>query len=178
VRRIILITSSLWLALAFPEAVTANYFGPVDGCCRYADNAEHTINYHVVGNQTYRDAFDHAFNHLDNATLMSTRKVDSPNSPTDVRMVADYIGPVGLHGRWSCTDVNSAGECESGTLYLNRGDLDKSGQHAKDHTACHELGHSTGLDHSHSIDSCLEQGTSEPKWMSEHDKEHINDRYS
>ena len=73
--------------------------------------------------------------------------------------------------------TNSAGECEQAEVRLNRTNLDGEGQHAKDHTACHEVGHSIGLDHSYTIDSCMEQGITEPKYMSDHDKEHVNNRY-
>lgn len=159
-----------------PEA-GANYFGPVDGCCLYADNSEHTVFYETVGNQSYRDAFDHIFNHLDNATVMTTKKVDTKTSTTDVRMIADYVGGEGFHGEWDCTDTNSAGECETGKLIINRGSLDGKGQDNKDKVACHEMGHSTGLDHAFQISSCMEQGLDEPRYFADHDKTHINNHY-
>ena len=119
---------------------------------------------------------NHAYNHLDNGTDMTTKKVDQ-TSVTDVLFYADYFGGCCSHGSWQCQSTNSAGECETGDAKLNRSNLDGEGQHAKEHTACHEIGHSTGLDHSYAIDSCLEQGITEPKWMSDHDKEHINGRW-
>ncbi|MGH2750139.1 MAG: matrixin family metalloprotease [Actinomycetota bacterium] len=60
---------------------------------------------------------------------------------------------------------------------MNRSKLDGEGQNAKDKVACHELGHSTGLDHTGNADSCMQQGIPNPKYYSDHDKSHINDKY-
>lgn len=176
---VLVAAAALAAGMAVPTSSFANYFGLSngDGCCRFADNGEHTFNFVTTGNQSYVDAMNHAFDHLDNGTDMTTKKVDK-TSVTDVLFYADFFGGCCAHGTWQChLPPNAAGECESGDAKLNRSNLDGAGQHAKDHTACHEIGHSTGLDHSHAIDSCLEQGIDEPKWMSEHDKEHISGRW-
>ncbi|HYP23964.1 MAG TPA: hypothetical protein VEV43_10345 [Actinomycetota bacterium] len=171
------VLAGVTLTSLLPRA-EANYFGPVDGCCEYADNAEHTVYYEIVGNQSYRDAFDHIVGHLDNATVMTTKKVDTKTSATDVRMIADYVGGSGFHGEWDCTALNSAGECETAKLTLNRGSLDGAGQHNKDKVACHEMGHSVGLDHAYQISSCMEQGLDgPPRFFADHDKTHINNHY-
>lgn len=178
IRRVtLLVCGVLFLVFFAPGFASANYFGPSNGngCCLFADNGEHTFYYAEPGNQTYRDAMNHSFHHLDNGTKMTTKKVD-PSSVTDVWYWADYFGGCCIHGQWDCVSTNSAGECESADVMLNRSNLDGEGQHAKDHTACHEIGHSVGLDHAYQINSCLEQGIDEPRWMASHDKDHINSR--
>ena len=109
---------------------------------------------------------------------MDTLWVTCGNS-TDVFNWAGNYGPSSLHGRWDCAYTNSAGECESGDLLLNRESLDGEGQNAKNHTACHENGHSIALDHE--LDdtraSCTHQGLDEPWWFSDHDKNHVSGRY-
>ena len=119
---------------------------------------------------------NHAYNHLDNGTDMSTLKPGA-GATTDVWFYAKHYGGCCWHGMWDCEDVNSAGECESGDAKLNRSNLDGEGEHAKEHTACHEIGHSTGLDHAYEVISCMRQGIDEPKWLADHDKNHINDRW-
>jgi hypothetical protein len=150
-----LVTFSLCLA---SPAANANYFGLSggDGCCRFADNKEHTFHFAIVPNQSYRDAMNHIFNHLDNGTVMTTKKVDN-TSATDVVFIAESMGPATLSGKYQCQSVNGAGECEKAKVWLNRAGLDGEGQHAKDHTACHEVGHSVGLSHAYQLSSCMEQ---------------------
>ena len=98
--------------LAAPGWAAANYFGLSngDGCCRFADNGEHTFNFVKTGNQAYLDAMNHAFNHLDNGTDMTTKKV-AQTSVTDVLFYADYFGGCCSYGSWQCQSPNNAGEC-------------------------------------------------------------------
>jgi hypothetical protein len=127
--RIPVLVAFVALALSFVASpvAEANYFGLSggDGCCRFADNKEHTFHFAVVPNQSYRDAMNHAFDHLDNGTVMTTRKVEN-TSATDVVFIAESMGPVYLSGKYQCQSENSAGECEKAKVWLNRAGLEKA----------------------------------------------------
>lgn len=185
----------LWLLVALvvllggqlvsANSAQANYFGPdpdspdwpENDCCRFADNDQHTIYYEVVPNQFYRDAMDYGFAHLDGTALVSVRTYER-TSATDVRFIAGYTHPSYVAGAWRCDSPNSVGECETGRAFLNREKLDGEGANAKAHTACHELGHSTGLAHATVDESCLRQGINESKVYTTHDRNHLNSRYN
>lgn len=178
-RALLCVAAVVALASTGGGIASANYYGPSngDGCCLFPDNREHTFYFVDTPNQSYVDAMNHAFDHLDNGTNMTTKKVDW-TSVTDVLFYARYYGGCCSHGAYKCIDTNSAGECEQAEAKLNRSNLDGEGQHAKEKVACHEVGHTTGLDHAYSVSSCMEQGINgPPKWMADHDKNHINNRY-
>lgn len=180
-RRIAIITLLTLAMTTVAPIAEANYFGLSggDGCCRFPDNAVHTIHFDVVPNASYRDAMQHGFDHLNNGTVISTKKISEADAGwrTDIYFIADSTYAASVKGLWQCQEKNDAEECERAKVFLNRPGLDGEGMWAKKHVSCHELGHSVGLDHANKLDSCMEQGLDEPRYYKDHDKNHLDSRW-
>lgn len=124
-------------------------------------------------------------NSLDNGTDMSTVRQGSSDSDTDVKAYdMDYTG-----GNWdrtvalyTCTSTANTdpGTCQQGKVQFDLSWLNSYQQAQRESVACHETGHSVGLDH-HSSDksSCLHWQTDVDvsNGFNQHDKDHINGRW-
>lgn len=164
------------LVVGGPTALAwANHFGHSQGCCYFADNANHTFFYDALSVANI-SAVDWArTNDLDPTHMYSTLQTGSYNSDTDV-LVGDGNYTSGTYapyaGYWQCTALLSDyATCGQGQLTINT----RYGN-ATYGVACQEIGHSTGLDHSTNSASCMYNPTP-PSRFDAHDVSHINGKY-
>lgn len=162
-----------------PDAL-AQPFGPgaCGGNCPYADNNLHTFYYNNVNLKTI-DSIEVARTRQLNPTDMDSVVYYSSNADTDVIVEDGYFstGPyANAAGVWTCMTTvagSNSTKCNQGRLLINTRYGDAT--YAR---ACHEIGHSVGLDHSESTSSCVyqpaEYGASS---FSAHDIAHINGYY-
>jgi hypothetical protein len=154
----------------------AQAFGP-SGCCLYADNANHTYYpWSLTAGTLSSLRFAMGFR-LD-STDMTTDEFQSQDANTDVVAVDVAYGTDASHswwGLWTCDTLvsGSSTQCNKGTMRFN---LSWGTPDAV--IACHEVGHSVGLDHSLETSSCMVQPTSPTADdFSTHDRSHINGYY-
>jgi hypothetical protein len=154
----------------------AQAFGP-SGCCLYADNANHTYYpWSLTAGTLSSLRFAMGFR-LD-STDMTTDEFQSQDANTDVVAVDVAYGTDASHswwGLWTCDTLvsGSSTQCNKGTMRFN---LSWGTPTAV--LACHEVGHSVGLDHSLETSSCMVQPTSPTADdFSTHDRSHINGYY-
>ncbi len=179
------VSPAVQLPLIGVEAAGANYFGQGSGgCCLYADNGSHDF-YHYALTTNMRNAMEHArVNSLDNGTDMSTVLRGSSDSKTDVISYdTDYTGTFwDTHdASYECTSTNgtNTGNCQQAKLRFDLSWLDGYNQFQREAVACHETGHSVGLDHhSSNTDTCMYYaGSAGNNGFNQHDKDHINGRW-
>lgn len=149
--------------------------GPPDGG-RRPDNEEHTFCRGTPYNTTYTPQIDASMDVLDGQTAMSDTFVSSCTNLTDVIFqVHSTIG--GARGDYVCNAENSVGNCERATVRLAEDQLPDAHQRWK--TACHEVGHSAGLQHGDLTD-CMRTGTAPAGFQyvayNDHHVSHINAR--
>lgn len=75
---------------------------------------------------------------------------------TDTIWVADQNLPAGTRGTYQCLGFNYGGYCSSSVISLNPDELTDTLNRRK--TACHELGHSLGLEHHTTYSDCMQNG--------------------
>lgn len=160
------------LALA-PHAAWANNFGNPPGCCYVADNSNHTY-YNWLLTSGSEAAMDYALQTRLESTDMTVDKFQSSNSDTDIIAVDTTYANEIWWGYWTCDALvaGSSTKCNQGTLRLNL----KFGTPTTAVT-CHEVGHSTGLDHSTLTTSCMQPVAGTDNDYDTHDRSHINGYY-
>jgi hypothetical protein len=190
VRNWVALTLTLAFFVGCVGIVRADPFGvgpPAAGF--FPDNATHTncmtasiVDEGLVG--VARWAMDNSLEPTD----MIVTEDDACYSYTDVWWFEDDLG-AGTRGRWECWDLSTNGDvCLSANVLLNKTELDQGPYDYEDRrkTACHELGHSVGLEHGNGKNDCMVNGAIEdvdpndptdPKWRhygNHHKDDHIN----
>jgi hypothetical protein len=158
-----------------PLPASANAFGP-SGCCYYADNSIHTFYPWSLTSGTL-SSLRYAMNTRLAVTDTSVYEFQSQDANTDVVAVDVAYGTDAAHfwwGLWTCDTLvsGSSTQCNKGTLRFNL-----SWGTPNTVIACHEVGHSVGLDHSTETASCMYQPTGSSDDYSTHDRSHINGYY-
>jgi hypothetical protein len=161
--------------LALPALATR--FGPIEGCCRWADDPLHTFyRGSSVNNSTWNLVLTTRSTDLD-PTDMSSQTVTTLTSNTDV-WVKQGSFPLNQSPAWySCTIPRDASTCNQATVTFN------TARTYYEAHACQEVGHSVGLDHTTSTfdpTSCMWGGATLPSswnYYSTHEVGHINSRY-
>lgn len=167
--------------------VEANPFGPAEGCCRYADGLYHTI-YNSSLQSKQASAVTSARADVDATDAGPTQMHSSPASYTDVLAYdGNYGGSWATKaGVWRCIDALDATTCGQGELFFNLGVLDNLNgsagspytQSERNAVACHEFGHSLGMDHGTNLDTCMHDPARDatPDYNS-HNVSHLNAGY-
>jgi hypothetical protein len=151
----------------------AQTFGP-GGCCIFADNSNHTYFYSNVttANRSVNEWV--RVNRIE-TTNMTTQVQLTSNNDTDVIVYDGFWDGVSWAAYWRCDALvtSDSSKCNRGRVVYNQ-----SFGTAIRALACQENGHSLGLDHSASTDSCMHQNASvAADDFDTHDKGHINGYY-
>jgi predicted Zn-dependent protease len=171
--------------IATSMSVTANPFGPTQGCCRYADSSTHTwLDAAGSGNAAaaWESYFEAAMDYDLSPTDMTESEVTYHNIGTnyvDVEWYTASLAPPAI-GVAQCVlaVASDPTRCEHWHVRFNYPTSSTStGRH---HTACHEIGHTVGLDHetsSANSSSCMYGNTSSVTFSSHDTTTHINVKY-
>lgn len=93
----------------------------------------------------------------------------------------DYCGknwhPNGVIGATQCNGLNIDRECESHVIRYDTSYSDDASDFARRSLACHETGHSLGLQHRSTDSKCMESGSNQATDLSSHDINHLNNNY-
>jgi hypothetical protein len=175
-----------------PEPASANYFGTGSGgCCLFADNSSHTFNYASMVSYNRSSMYDRRL-YMNDWTALSTSYDSSPDSQTDVVGYDEYYTTYwgldwdgsetgfNIYGYSKCvsTSGTSAGRCQRNEVRFDLADTDGWSDSNRRKLACHEMGHTVGLDHT-DYDSCLRSNstTAPTEGYSDHDKSHMDSKY-
>lgn len=118
---------------------------------------------------------------------LSTTNDTSEKSTTDAivrdQNYTDYCGknwhPAGgVWGNTSCNTLNGANECESHVIRYDNSYMNSTTQDNRRGLACHETGHSWGLQHRDTGSKCMKQfGPYPTSLTSNHDVPHLEQNY-
>ncbi|WP_203906423.1 zinc-dependent metalloprotease family protein [Rhizocola hellebori] len=168
-----------------------NYSGQTGdtGCTglNEADNATHSFHY-VDLTQHMTDATNWARTNNLNPTDINTTYDSTLDSLTDVVVrdvhYVDYCGydwlqpgGSGVVGLATCDSLSPSGQCEQHTVRYNLNFTESTPQSNERGLACHELGHTLGLQHT-TGNTCMQTGYPKPvNDYSNHDRTHIANNY-
>ncbi len=183
----ILVTTPLLVVMTSTQPAFANYFG--NGCCTFADNGHHTFNWDSTEYGTAL-AVQYSMSNLNNQTDMTTEWV-VPSSQTDNRSYdqhyttywgLDWDGSStgwNLYAYAKCVETTLAGNCQQWQIRYDLADMNRFSNYQRQQVACHETGHSVGLDHSSEGASCLRNAvlSASTNYYTSHDRGHINGRW-
>jgi hypothetical protein len=175
------------MCLAFPAiSALANTFGPWgdDSVRLYYNESNYQRYFYGFTNDQWTDAINFTRWNNINPTHMWTHKVEEHDN-SDVAVYVKAMGASFPFGRADCLDTfdwsdqwNRYLKCHHWHVTYNT-DKGPWTQSEKDHLACHETGHTTGLQHypdNPDTTSCL--GGSNTYYFNGHDEGHINDYYA
>lgn len=75
-----------------------------------------------------------------------------------------------------CRELNASNECAHFAVRFDRDDMDNLGPNQRQSVACHEYGHTVGLEHRDA--GCMTNGATFPGHLTDHDvNKHINVHY-
>jgi hypothetical protein len=189
------VVATVFLAItAFGPSLPAqadNYSGQTGdtGCTglNEADNATHSFHYVDLA-QISTAATNWARTNVLNPTAINTTYDSTLDNLTDVvvrdQHYVDYCGydwlqpgGSGVVGLATCDSQSPSGQCEQHTARYNLNFTQSTSTSNQRGLACHELGHTLGLEHRTST-SCMQQGYPKPvNDYSPHDKNHISNNY-
>ena len=154
-----------------------------------ANNASHTV-YFEYATSALRDATLWAMTNYNNvAPPIDMAEVFPPATDRDVTVRGDYVGYTGWWAATMCATNASYGGAESplpGTRWCRPQILQFNRTYEaskyptttnKRAVACHELGHTVGLQHTTSTTSCMRSGNQTVTTTNSHDRAHIADYY-
>lgn len=152
---------------------------------RYADSALHTYCSSETDDQDkarMAPFVGASMEHLENATAMTTVKIIDCSNFTDVYW---YVAPnsdmptAGALAFAECVDPLPDNKCERARIAFNKAHIDREDRAVR-HTTCHEISHTVGSDDGLTGDTgCFPQSSySSDIHHNEHEKNHINNRYS
>ena len=165
-------------AVSVTEPAYANQYGPGnDPRLFFPDNGNHTFHYSNLSSPYHAAANWARVDSLDNGTAMTQQYLESPSGATDVFVFDEQLGGGASIGTYECISVTywSSSHCETSDVIFNNDELDGYSADTKSHTACHEVGHSVGLDEEGS--GCLQSGHLTELYFSDHSKWHVDDRF-
>lgn len=162
-------------------------YGPdgAQGC--QADPTPHTYCYGVGYDVGLQDEADYAMNNsLEADTQMNAfyQATCNPGALTDaVWTDADLEGNV--RGRYICTSLDLNSICRGSTIILDPAEINEGDNDWQDRykTACHEAGHSVGLEHGENKTDCMINGEIPDttiqwrRFSAHHINDHINPTY-
>lgn len=184
----VVVGSTFWAA---STAGASNYSGNTraSGCTALneADSADHSF-YYQDTEQIMVDATNWARTNVYNPTDLSTGVVTSKTDRTDV-IVHDgdyntYCGydwccdeGGGVIGLGNCLSTNWWGKCEQHQIRYDNDYTRNVSAWRRQSLACHEMGHTVGLAHRETDTSCMTDKSVTSRYLSAHDKSHINSNY-
>lgn len=190
------LTGTLATAVATTVATPAdaNGFGLANGCCPFADNAKHWYNYATLETRT-RDAVKYAMLNLDAQSDITVAADTTPDASTDTEHFdryyvdhwdLDWDGSSSGYNLyafakcvkyWPRASDTAPWLCDQYEVRYDLADVDRFTTTQRKALACHEVGHTVGLDHSNESSSCMRTGAHTTVKLSSHDVAHINGRY-
>lgn len=168
-------------AMAFvavlPSQAGADEFGTYsNGAGPIPDNFDHTYCWSSGWTSGWNTYAQYAMGNLDGQTSYYDTFISSCSSVTDIYWQLN--SSIGARGDYICNAFNSAGECERATIRLNPSALTDDQNRRK--TACHEIGHSVGMQHGDTKTDCMINGAvgSGSQWITynSHHVSHANSR--
>jgi len=153
--------------------VRADNFGHIANLIYFAQNSHHTL-YDESLTTTWHSATDHGKSVLA-ATDMTTAWVSYHDA--DVAFYLANRGDAGYLGVYDCIYTVSGQLTVCEHAHITYKSYYYTTWVEKKSTTCHEIGHSVGLHHDNTRDTCLRSDELFPLDYSQHDKNHINGRY-
>ncbi len=149
-----------------------------------ADGGTHYFHY-VSLNSAVQDAVVWSRTYNYNPTDANTAYDSTLDSATDVVVRnQDYTTYCGYSwhssgGTWGLTTCNSLSgfKCEQHTVRFDLSYFNVVSRSAERGLACHEIGHSLGLEHRDTETGCMERYGTYPTYLTTHDESHLNANY-
>lgn len=164
------------VVLASPAAADpfGNYNG--DGTGPIPDSFNHTYCWSSGWTSGWNTYGNYAMGNLDAQTSYYDTYDSTCDSATDI--LWQLNSSISARGDYVCNAFNSSGYCSRATIRLNPSLLTDNQNRNK--TACHEIGHSVGLQHGNSKTDCMINGavSSGTQWITynSHHISHANSR--
>lgn len=154
---------------------TADTYGSCDissGCL--PDGSIHDYCFNLSYISSLSTPVTNAMANLDSQTDMSDNYISLCTANTDI--VISWVGNATLGsstlGDYTCLTKQPTGRCNQARVRLNSDLLSTASNKQK--TACHEIGHSTGMAHGPSYGGCMVSGYSNTIVYSAHHIAHVN----
>lgn len=168
----VLLTLSLALALLHPSSANASNWAT--GEVPYINLGAQQV-YYYDNLKTYSaDATTWTRNNNIDPTDMYTSKT-SDHDVSHVHVIDEFYDATWL-GITTCPVYAGGGRCQHWHVRYDLTDWNGWETYKRRHNACHETGHSTGLDHTTAA-SCMKSGAMSELYFTDHDRAHINGAY-
>jgi hypothetical protein len=178
--RLLAFAAAAVLVAGVAGTVAASNFGPIgdcgDGycCVCFANNRTHKMSYQL--NTQFRRAMNWARTNVYNPTDVNT--VNEVHGRDDVASYTNNYKDSGWYGIVDCVDYRNKKVCDHWHLHINTF-YGPYTRHAARALACHELGHTLGLQHTTATGTCMRTANPAnlPLKIRPHDRRHLNNRY-
>lgn len=162
------------LVVVAPRA-PAQPFGP-SGCCRYANNFYHEYFYYQLEDATI-NASNWSWTNNYDPTVINTNRTFA-HDDSDVSVIDNYYSS-GNIATWVCDQVSTSDSsiCHHSHVNVDNSNFNGKTWTAKRHTMCQEFGHSFGLDHDTTRNTCMDDTDLSKIYLSDHDRSHLSSRY-
>lgn len=175
---------SLAVSAGVPRAWADPFGTDNDGVGPFADTYLHTYCWDVNFNEGLKDNATAAMNKaLDAQTVMVDQYEVNCDGETDIRWF-DATLDGNVRGTYRCVTYAASGICAAAYIHLDPLELNEGANDEYDttKTACHEVGHSVGLQHGDAKSDCMRNGEipdTSVQWRrySSHHVEHIDGYY-
>ena len=145
----------------------------VSGC--FADNSEHTYCYTAsVAGAGFQTAAGNSMSNLANQTVF-TKNFMSCSGNTDV-VFKRIDGIPNVIAQYECQEELSGNRCGRASVTFDGDNLATQSAAVKQHSACHEVGHSGGLAHGGTTD-CMRSGYHTNIHYNAHHVSHLNSQF-